>query len=165
MTTTRVAVLDRVLELIAGHPNISTTKQNPTGLLSYPRPPITVGMETIHGGDIRAVIDEPAGFTGPPNSIEMRDDFALDLWVVVTRPGKSPEQARRRAGELVDAIVATVCAFPRLDRDQNPHAELAGVLAVWVSSIDGPHCDIGTEGYLGMARVELTALSIITTAI
>lgn len=164
MTTMRAAVLDRLLELLAGHPNIATGSRHATRLLTHPTDELgRVGLEVVHGGDIRAVTTAPAGMTAPPHPLELRDDFALDLWVVVTRPGTGAVAARHRAGELLDAVVDTVRSFPRLDQEHHPTPELAGVAAVWVSSIDGPHCDIAQEGYLGMGRVEVTALAHLTT--
>jgi hypothetical protein len=164
VTTMRAAVLDRLLELLAGHPNLATGRRDSTRLLTHPTAELgRVGLEVIHGGDIRAVTTEPAGMGGPPHPLDLRDDFALDLWVVVTRPGTGAAEARRRAGELLDAVVDTVRAFPRLDQEARPSAVLAGVAACWVSTIDGPHCDIAQEGYLGMGRVEVTTLAHLTT--
>lgn len=158
MSSVRVAAAERILDLIAGHENIETTEGRATRLTTH-RVDLGVGVEVIHLGDIRAVDVKSHGFTGPEWSLEWRDTFEVGVWCVVTRPGDTADDARRRCGELVDAVMETITANKVLGRDTDPHPSLAGVAHAVPSDLDGPHSDLAQEGYLSVARIGITVVA------
>jgi hypothetical protein len=153
----RAAAAARIVGLIATHPD--TQPAGVTVSDAFPRT-FGVGREDIHLGDIRPRLLEPANLAGPPPiGQDLHDEFAVDVWVVVSRPGDSGTDARARCGALLEAVVRAIAQHKVLNRGADPHPDLEPVLAAWVSAVDGPSADPVQEGYASMGRVEVHVIA------